>query len=395
MENRPETFLPLPLNILDLPVHLLSDILLKLPVFSIFSCRCVCKTFLKILSNSYFSHLYISRAPTSFVVVTDQLRLFYLDCYGQALASDYASSCQAAVQKPSSSLTYRSGIDCHNITDHHQIQTDAFQDKFTSRNVYYICNPILGEFLRVPPPPSSAREYLGSAFGYDPETKVYKILQFVWRSNRVIAELYKLGDNSWTVIENNVSSAKPKGSFDPSLNGALHWVTDSSKNSELICSFDLRTDEFKPVLPPAHLDVEFVKKISWINVGVLEDCLCLCYISEGAVFEAWLMKEYGIKESWTQKFTIDIKSYCGLRLEDKHRPIGFTSYGDMWLKCDSDSYCLVSYGPKRGSFKVIDVGGISSKFEATPHILSFVSLRDVVNVRDTHLYFEIIRPSKN
>lgn len=266
---------------------------------------------------------------------------------------------------------------------------------FLGRNTYHICNPILGEFLRVPPPPSLNHEYLGSAFGFDPKHKLYKILQFVWRSNRVMAVLYKLGENSWSLIENNVPSAKPKSSFDPSLNGALHWVTNSSKDSELICSFDLQTDTFKSVLPPNHLDVEFVKKISWINVGVLEGCLCLCYVSPGAVFEAWLMKEYGIKESWTRKFTIDIKSYCGLRLGNCHRPIGFTSCGDMWLKCDYDLCCLVSYGPKRGSFKVIDIGGIYWNFEATPHILSFVSLSDVVNIRDTHLHLEIIRPAKN
>ncbi|KAI4298895.1 hypothetical protein L6164_032408 [Bauhinia variegata] len=404
-------------HILELPVQILYDILAKLPVRSIFCCRCVCKTFRKLVTDAYFANLYISRAPTSFVVVTEQLRLFWIECFSGPHCLNPASSSAsrfAEVGNPSSSETLGSGID--------QIgnQIDRLEEKFTkryirleidmklvnscngflclyhsdmeNRNLYYLCNPILGEFVMLPPTLSDGHQFLGfSAFGYDPKSKKYKILQLVQKLDKVVGELYTLGENSWRIIEENAAHAKPESSFQPSVNGALHWVTDSSKSSEMIYSFDLHTDEFKPVAPPSHLDV---KKISWSSVGVLEGCLCLCYVSEGTVFEAWLMKEYGIKETWTQKFTIDINSYCGLRIEDKHKPIGFTSYGDMWLKCDSDSCSMVSYSPKSASFKVIDNGTIP-RFNATPHVLSFVSLREIVDFRTTHLKLEIIKPKKN
>ena len=129
-------------------------------------------------------------------------------------------------------------------------------------------------------------------------------------------------------------------------------------------------------------------------MGVLEGCLCLCYVYEGVLFDVWLMKDYGLKESWTKKFTIDIIFYCGVRLGDQHRPIGFTKHGDMWLKSDADPYSLISFSPKTGSFTVFDIGGITARFEATPHVLSFISVRDIVNV-NSYLKFEIRRPSRN
>ena len=271
-------------------------------------------------------------------------------------------------------------------------------------SLYYVCNPLLGEILTLPPPPTPSSRYLRfSAFGFDPLNKRYKILQLVMKpNNKMVAELYQLGDEKWRVIGNASSSAtaRPNSAFDPSLNGALHWVTDdSTRISELICSFDLHTNEFKSVAPPSHFDADYVNKVSGISVGVLKGCLCLCYVNGDAKFETWLMQEYGVQESWTKRFSIDIKSYCGLRLEDKHRPIGFTTYGDMWLKADSDSdsdsHCLVSYSAERGTFKVIDVGGTSSNMEATPHVLSFVSLKDIVNVSDTHLRFHRLIPKRN
>lgn len=216
----------------------------------------------------------------------------------------------------------------------------------------------------------------------------------------MVAELYRLGDNKWRVIEIDSASSsarpRPNGSFDPSLNGALHWVTEGGP--QLICSFDLHTNRFKSVPPPPHFDAGYVNRVSGITVGVLKGRLCLCFVVGGDQFETWFMDRYGVEGSWTKAFSIDIKSYCGLSLQDKHRPIGFSSSGDMWLKADSDSHrhsqSLVSYSPDTGVFRHIDIGGIASNIEATPQVLSYVSLKDMLNLRDPHLHVHTLRPIK-
>ena len=214
-------------NILDLPPQILSDILRKVPVYSIFSCRCVCKTFRNLLTDSYFARAFVSNAvksPTSFVVVTEQLRLFSIDC--ESLSSNNRSSSTSRfgkIQNHSSSSTYKSEFD----QIHHQ--NDVVEEKFTRRqvrlknnmklvnscneflslstfdanmrNIYYVCNPVLGEFLMLPPPPSSGNIFICySAFGFDPESKQYKIIQLVPKADRFVAELYTLGENSWRIF---------------------------------------------------------------------------------------------------------------------------------------------------------------------------------------------------
>lgn len=268
------------------------------------------------------------------------------------------------------------------------------------RAFYYICNPLSAELMVLPIAPTPVNQNLRfSAFGYDALTNRYKILQLVVTStNQMVAELFQIGDDKWRVIDNNVSSsvsARASSAFDPSLNGALHWITQSPRISELICSFDLNKNEFKWVAPPSHFDDDYLNEISGISVGVLKGCLCLCYVKGSDVFETWLMESYGEVESWTKAFSIDIKSYVGLRPQDKHRPIGFSSSGDMLLKADSgsdsNSHSLVSYSAETGMFRTVDIGGIASNIEATPHVLSFLSLKDMLNVRDNNKVVNVRR----
>ncbi|XP_061357259.1 F-box protein At3g07870-like [Gastrolobium bilobum] len=423
----------------------MCDIMLKLSPRSIIRCSCVCTSLRNLVTDSRFQHLFSSQAPTSVVVFSPIQRLLCLlssPLSNHASSYSYSSSPSSRFAFQSSSSTCSccpSAIDpippnhIHNHNHNHNHNqgiaiatatatatvTDCDRRRFitlpplllpmtlvnssngllclrASPSLYYICNPLLGEILCLPPAPIAPHEYLQfSAFGFDPHTKHCKILHLVLKSNTMVAKLYQLGDETWSVIE-NASSARPNSVFDPSLNGALHWITDAPHVSELICSFDLQSNEFKSVAPPSHFDVGYVNKISGLCVGVLKGCLCLCYVNEGARFETWLMEEYGVKESWTVAFSIDIHSYCGLRLDNEHAPIGFTSSGDMWFVADSDSgsHCLVSYTAETGAFKIIDIGGITLKIEAAPHVSSFVSLKDIINGRDTHLPFHMVKLNK-
>ncbi|KAI3448388.1 hypothetical protein Pfo_005053 [Paulownia fortunei] len=385
--------------LLELPVHIICDILSRLPLMNIFRCRCVCKMFLKLLKDPYFSKIHLARAPTLTTNLILQenvgkwgaLHFFTFDFSESTLSSCssddqnircYFSRGLPSLSKLNAEFSFRTQRltlvgSCNGLL--------CLYFDSSSKPFYGICNPILGECIKLPRLTASAPLYTyanHSGFGYCPRMKQYKVISFMYvtsfdpvnsvDSKRMVADVHTLGSDSWRRIEN--APCPKRNSFDPFLHGALHWITSSNRPSELISSFDLEREKFKLVPPPAHFNLQYANKVSWINIGVLRGCLCICYIYEDAEFEVWVMREYGVKESWTKEFSIDMKFYCKLRVEDLHRPIKFFSNGDLWFISSSDS--LVSFSPKKRTFKELRSMG-PWKTEVTAHDLSFISLKDV------------------
>ncbi|CAI9765276.1 unnamed protein product [Fraxinus pennsylvanica] len=392
----------LKLPILELPVHIIVDILSRIPLKDILRCRCVCKTILKLLKDPYFAEVHLARAltTTSNLIIREHgskwgsLYFFTFD-----LGEAGLSSCCGADWMSHSYLRHLHPLSRINFDFSFRGRNLAFIGSCNgllclyynsqSKPFYSICNPILQEYTELPDLAASTPSYIYSnlsAFGFCPRTKQYKVIRFLWptsvdpltsiQSSGMVADIHTLGSDSWRRIENPVWLKQQ--AFDPFVNGALHWITTSHKPSELISSFDLETEQFRLLPPPPHFSLHYVKNVSWINIGVLRECLCLCYIYEDAQFEAWVMKKYGVKESWTKKFSIDMKLYCNLRVEDLHRPIKFLSNGDLCFLFASNS--LVSFNPKKKTFRELKKMG-PWRTEVTAHVLSFISLKDAVGAK--------------
>ncbi|GFP95063.1 F-box/kelch-repeat protein at3g06240 [Phtheirospermum japonicum] len=391
-------------TLLELPVPIIYDILSRLPLADIFRSRCVCKMLLKLLKDPYFSKIHLSRAPTlrTNLILQEHfgkwgaVHFFVFDLSESTLSScssiddDQTIYC-SSLSKRNSEFSFRTnGLtlvgSCNGLL--------CFYSNPPSRPFYVICNPILGECIRLPQltAPSMLYNYDNRSgfFGYCPRTKQYKIISFVDRSfadylnsvysRKIIVHIHTLGSDSWRKVEN--APCPKRSPFDPFLNGALHWITDSEKPSELINSFELETEKFEFVAPPVHFNILYMNKVSWINVGVLRGCLCICYIYEDVLFDVWVMREYGVRESWAKEFGIDMKFYCKLRVEDLHRPVRFFGNGDMWFISSAGS--LVSFSPQKRTFKELRSIGIR-RSEVTIHNLSFISLKDVVGEKNPDL----------
>ncbi|KAG8368943.1 hypothetical protein BUALT_Bualt15G0098900 [Buddleja alternifolia] len=528
--------------LLELPVHIICDILSRLPLKDIFHCRCVCKLFLNLLKDPYFAKVHLARAPistTNLILQENVGKWGALHFFTFDLGDSTFSSCSSDDQniKNKNQCYFRHGLHLLSKSDAEFCFPTQRLTLVGSCNgllcLYFdspskpffgICNPILCESIKLPriitssPPP--VYTYANhSSFGYCPRTKQYKVISFMYLtssidSKRVVAEVHTVGSDSWRRIESApfpkiasfdpffngslhwiTNSSKPSelissfdlekekfirvpppphfnaeyvnkvswintgvlrdclclcyiyedsefevwvmreygvkdswrkefsidmkfyydercdniylvklllvilgrsapfpkiASFDPFFNGSLHWITNSSKPSELISSFDLEKEKFIRVPPPPHFNAEYVNKVSWINTGVLRDCLCLCYIYEDSEFEVWVMREYGVKDSWRKEFSIDMKFYCKLRVEDFHRPIKFLSNGDLWFISSCDS--LVCFSPRKRTFRELRSMGPWTT-EVTAHDLSFVSLKDVMGVKSRKVKnFRLERP---
>ncbi|XP_075511119.1 F-box protein At3g07870-like [Primulina tabacum] len=380
--------------ICELPGHIIIDIFSRLPLKCILRCRGVCKMFLDLLKDPYFIQLHLFRSSTLTTY------LFYYENWGYRAVLRFLTFNHDEV-----GMSSCSSDDHFFNTKHIACQFEVPYGSHLERldfvgscngllclyvdsppmPWYAICNPIYREITMVPSLVVSASLYTyanNSGFGYCQKIKKYKVISFMYltsmdpvtsaESKRMVANIHTLGTDSWRRVEN---APRPKHkSFDPLLNGVFHWITDSYKPCELVSSFDLATETFKFVPPPAHFSPQYVTKISWINIGVLKDCLCICYIYENADFEVWLMREYGVKESWTRHVCVDTKFYV---VEDMQRPLKFLNNGDLWFLSTAET--LVSFSPAKKTFR--EVKSIRRKKEVTAHVFSFISLEDVVGAK--------------
>ncbi|PWA88861.1 F-box associated interaction domain-containing protein [Artemisia annua] len=152
------------------------------------------------------------------------------------------------------------------------------------------------------------------SFGYDESTDDYKIVEMC-----TTVEILDLYASTETIEEVNIYSLKTGkwknlGDFsyrDPLIgsgifsNGALHWVAydllDSSYTQRIV-SLDLAKETYGEVLQP-----EYDEGDTDLALGVLGEWLCvLCTYPHyrNHVPDVWVMKVYGVKDSWTKLASI-------------------------------------------------------------------------------------------
>ncbi|XP_026398343.1 F-box protein CPR1-like [Papaver somniferum] len=186
----------------------------------------------------------------------------------------------------------------------------------------------------------------------------------------------RLGSESWESIGNipydtNYSTAiceKP-------LNGRIiHWT----KETEVIVSFDIVEVRTKEIHIPdsCYLDDE----LNWLDmeVGVLgEDLYLSVNDRSNSKIDPWLIKDYGVKDSWTKIFSIskdetNIYSLVPMHYVNKNREILLYGYGRLEGELSKD--VLVSYDLKYGRPKILDIPCMPKYLSATTCVGSLISL---------------------
>lgn len=171
--------------------------------------------------------------------------------------------------------------------------------------------------LPKPGPKSDGFKRTIRGFGFSQATKRYKVIQEIYEDRKPLAthqhhhtshsqlEVYTLGTENWRNIGDLPSPfAKPDYQKNSCafLNGDLHWLVQPYNNSTFICHFDIENEKLKPFPGPPVQDFSQVEKM---NLGVSGGFL---YLSENLLtscsVEIRVMKDYGIKKSWTKKFVI-------------------------------------------------------------------------------------------
>ncbi|KAI8561470.1 hypothetical protein RHMOL_Rhmol04G0342300 [Rhododendron molle] len=211
-------------------------------------------------------------------------------------------------------------------------------------------------------PPKFTRSWIKYGLGYDSINDDLKVVAAV---TPTVPKFTSDGPSTVHVFSSKLSSWKSIEDFGryschlfgrgSVLNGSPHWVacgiTDIDGYYFRIACFDVMEEKFKEVPMPIYEE-----KVHLFKVGVLDGCLCMVDSRlESLTF--WVMKEYGVKESWTKLFVVSnvppnepgepLINYCEL--------LCFTKDGEFVLKLRSGTSAKFAiYNPKRKTYKRIE-----------------------------------------
>ncbi|XP_071700870.1 F-box protein At3g07870-like [Rutidosis leptorrhynchoides] len=185
----------------------------------------------------------------------------------------------------------------------------------------YVFNPFTREYLELPKTKQFNEQVVVFGFGFHPVTKEYKLVKIVYyrnsngrkrviRNNRnytksevqVITISKEMSKNCWRSIgKMNCQIDIQSTDQAPLVNGRIHWLSRPGRISgRAIISFDLKEEKFDVVVKPTQT----VSIRSNYHLAVVRGCLAAVTSCGYGKLEIWVMKEYGIKESWIKELVI-------------------------------------------------------------------------------------------
>ncbi|KAF9604188.1 hypothetical protein IFM89_003934 [Coptis chinensis] len=171
-------------------------------------------------------------------------------------------------------------------------------------------NPVTRDHKVLPSPPTedppisfSSRPHLEYGFGYCRSTNDYEVVRVVSYCdyNTVhfsVAYVYSLAKDSWRKTQDGpcITGITGDGASGVLLNDSLHWIESHCSWNPRVVAFDIGGKEFRTVAPPDYKDSSFLK------IAELGGMLGLLRYdrSKESYLEGWVMKGYGLRESWTK-----------------------------------------------------------------------------------------------
>ncbi|XP_073133421.1 uncharacterized protein [Henckelia pumila] len=161
-------------------------------------------------------------------------------------------------------------------------------------------NPASRKHRAIDVSPKNYEFFTSFGFGYDPSSDDYKVMRVCMEEKPTLAK-YSLRNKSWTTSDWYHGQVHHHSGV--LVNGALHFKVQGRYKREKcgVVALSLATDQCSRFALPVPLDEKL--DLDWAMLGVLGGCLCL-YIDYGRYSKnVWVMKEYGVSESWTKVAT--------------------------------------------------------------------------------------------
>ncbi|KAM7473316.1 hypothetical protein LguiB_020559 [Lonicera macranthoides] len=364
-----------------LPQELLIQILLWLPPKSLLRFRCVSKSWCSLISSPNFIDIY----PRNLPHVTNTRKLIrhcpttspreevYSVFFDNQSSFDHDDDVK--IDFPFTNTTeYRIVGSCNGLIclSDEKIWGDAYTT--------VLWNPAIRRKLTLPPPNIIVRNpgslhVLG--FGFDCKANDYKIVQLSYKNPASIhslpssVEVFSVNTGAWRGICIPAPLCHIAGDLwrQRFVNGAAHWVAytrNCGQMRNLILSFDMCDEVFREIKLPECL---VAKSLWYMGVVVIQDSLSVVEYDKSLEFlnmlSIWVMKDYGVVESWTKQYKIDTE--VGLV-----RVLGVRRNGEVLLTTRNDE--LVDYDVQTRESRDLITGEINSTFFVDTYKESFALL---------------------
>lgn len=359
-----------------LPPNVMILILSRLPIKAILNCKCVCKAWRQLVSHPRFVEFHLARSSTAILIKTlpslsdsRKIILTHVDQFGRD-----------PFRLDKLTFTPKCNIPCSKFNLVNSCNGLLCLSGVAKDDPIWVCNPILREYVTIPS--ASEGRNLGSFFGlgFCPVTHRYKFLQTFhpkvsWSEHEHLdAEIYYLETGTWRSI-GYAPSALVVPSFNSFLRGCLHWIPSAGNTSEYIYSFNFETEKFGSVPPPPCIDGTKRLFSDHLKLGVVEDSLFMCVFGDSRKFDIWVMKDYGVKESWTKQYVIE-NLYPRQSSCDTYEPVKFLGNGEI-LMLFNDSQ-VVCYNLQTKRMRRTRVTHTRHEFNSIAYTPSLVSLFNTV-----------------
>ncbi|KAL4388771.1 hypothetical protein GQ457_09G014850 [Hibiscus cannabinus] len=213
-------------------------------------------------------------------------------------------------------------------------------------------------------------------FGYDVIGDDYKVVRMMDTGKSVM--VYSLKTDSWKRIKDCPYqipfSLEQDGAY---ANGSLHWVGDERYKhfgGRLIFGLDLGAEEFHQVPEPVVCSRNF----GYRNIGVLGGSLCVfreytnCYDEDHIIL--WVMKEYGVKESWTELVYLSREEWEFTNIYNT-RVVACSRRGDQILLDNNGINRQPAWlNLEKQTGQILVIPGAPTRFSAMVYVQSLVSV---------------------
>ncbi|KAK7338945.1 hypothetical protein VNO77_19579 [Canavalia gladiata] len=340
------------------PEELVADILSRLRVKTLMRLKCVSKPWNSLISNPNFAKLHLQKSARDphLTLMWEHPPSSYKDFY-DGYISVVPFPLQRLLENPSLTIAKDHDFrfqhkDCDQVVGScdgllclvgysgagYSLRLWNPATRVRSRELAFFGIPVT-------PPRSSVFKF---AVGYDNLTGTYKVVvaEFFIDDPEIPLEsmvrVYSTGGKGWRDIESfPVVPVHPlriglnDGAY---LNGTLNWlaVCDSPVDYDwdvvtadqlVVLSLDLGKETYNQLLLPRGF--EEVPRVE-PSIGVFMDCMCFSYDFKRTHFVLWLMKEFGVRESWTQFLRV---SYQDLQLDQLQYQFRLLP---LWVSEDDD-----------------------------------------------------------